>query len=453
MAVDTTVRMRVDQFSRGATADGPAPSSKAESRTTIAIPPLDGYAQAVLDERAAWEESIEQGRKARTVDDEGYFARVDSVCLTKAQLERLEPQPAIEFALGCCRFSASLIDRERADATFGVLRDLVEPGEDHAPRPLSLLLLIGDQIYADATAGMFDPKNRRGRFDDSYREVWTAPNAREVLRRLPTYMMMDDHEVADDWHPWDRQDKMVKGMPDCRTWGLIAFEDYQLSHSPWVRSKDPEERAERTHGMKYWYSFESGGFHFFMCDTRSRRQGRERIMSRRQMEELKAWMLARHEQDGGRPMFVVSPSVVLPESRTRESDDWSGFTWSLSDLFSFIAEKGIRNVVFLCGDSHLDMVSKVTVSDGKRETKCLCVLAAPLYAPMPFANAKPQDSYDRRRMSFGGGRYVDYVREEGVGGDGVAVIGAWQEKDGPWHIDVEMHRADGSEQHKTYDLD
>jgi phosphodiesterase/alkaline phosphatase D-like protein len=266
-------------------------------------------------------------------------------------------------------------------------------------------------------------------------------------------MMMDDHEVADDWHPWDREDKMVKGMPDCRAWGLIAFEDYQLAHSPWVRAKDREPVPERTHGMKYWYSFESGGFHFFVCDTRSRRQGRERIMSRRQMRELQSWMLERQRDDDGRPMFVVSPAVVLPESRTRESDDWSGFTWSLHDLFSFIAEHGIRNVVFLCGDSHLDMVSEVTVVGGRREVRSLCVLAAPLYAPMPFANARAQDSYDARSISLGGGRRIDYARRSVGGGDGVAVVGAERGGTGGWRITVEVHSANGNPRRNVYELD
>lgn len=451
-AVDSTIRARLDQIAQDTDGDGPAPSSKKKPKASEAKPLPEEYASAVVAERAAWQESLKAASRARRVDDDGYFARIDSVLLSKALLQGLDRRPAIEFVLACCRFSASLIDRERADAAFGVLRDLLGPREHPSGRPLSLLLLIGDQIYADATAGMFDPKNRRGRFDDSYREVWTAPNARDVLSRLPTYMMMDDHEVADDWHPWDREEKMVKGMPDCRNWGLIAFEDYQLSHSPWVPAKEPEAGPARTHGMKYWYSFESGGFHFFVCDTRSRRQGRERIMSRRQMRELQAWLLERQKKDDGRPVFVVSPSVVLPESRTRESDDWSGFTWSLHDLFAFIADHGIRNVVFLCGDSHLDMVSRITVSGGKRTSKCLCVLAAPLYAPMPFANARPQDSYAKRSVSLGGGRRVDYEREVGAGGDGVAIVGAQQES-GRWRIYVEIHRAQKEPERRSYDLD
>jgi choline dehydrogenase-like flavoprotein len=426
---------------------------KEQLKATAATPLPPGYAAAVLQERGERQDALAAAAGARRVDDPGYFGRIDSVFLPKALLARLDRQPSIEFALACCRYSASLIDRERADASFGVLRGLLEPRDGAAARPLSLLLLVGDQIYADATAGMFDPKNRRGRFDDSYREAWTAPNARAVLRRLPTYMMMDDHEVADDWHPWDREERMVKGMPDCRTWGLIAFEDYQLAHSPWVRAKDPEPAPERTHGMKYWYRFESGGFHFFVCDTRSRRQGRERIISRRQMQELQAWMLERQRADDGRPMFVVSPAVVLPESRTRESDDWSGFTYSLNELFSFIAAHGIRNVVFLCGDSHLDMATEIAVTGGPRASKCLCVLAAPLYAPMPFANGSPQDAYDARSIGLGGGRRVDYARRTVGGGDGVAVIGAQQGAAGRWSISVEIHRAGGQARRDTYELD
>ena len=145
-----------------------------------------------------------------------FFERTDSVLLRGTALALEGPQETIDFALGSCRYSASLVDRERADALFGVLRDQIGPRE-RAGRPLALLLLAGDQIYSDATAGLFDPKSRRGRFDDSYREAWTAPNARAVLRRLPTYMMMDDHEIADDWHPGDR---LLRKTPERRKLGV-----------------------------------------------------------------------------------------------------------------------------------------------------------------------------------------------------------------------------------------
>jgi cholesterol oxidase len=445
-AVDDTMRRAQGQAAADA---GEAPKQDAKKYADLS----PEYAQAVIAERAAWLDSVKEGARAREVHEDGYFARNDSVFLSAALLGRLDRRGDIEFALACCRFSASLVDRERADASFGLLRELIEPASGEA-RELSLLLLAGDQIYADATAGMFDPKNRRGRFDDSYREVWTAPNARAVLRRLPTYMMMDDHEVADDWHPGDPPERMVKGLPDCRRWGLVAFEDYQLAHSPLDRFQGRSGNRRREPKGPYHYSFESGGFEFFVCDTRSTREGRARIISEAQMAALQAWLAGDPEKPrDGRPLFVVSPSLVLPKSRTKGADDWSGFSESLKDLLGFIDAKQLR-VVFLCGDSHLAMVTSISLpgrSGGRRH--CLCIASAPMYAPMPFANARPGDAEPAGNVELRPGVLASYVREAIVEGDGVTVVGASRDAAGQWVIKVEVRQAGGKATTSSYVLD
>jgi cholesterol oxidase len=443
----------------------------------------DAYADALIEWREKnWSSKLAAGEKARQVDQDGYFEQPDSVLVSKEMLQRLgtgrnddsrmraSAPPEIWFALACCRFSATLVDRERADASFEVLRKIIDQDKqpddrerENPARQLSHLLLIGDQIYSDATAGLFDPKNRRGRFDDSYREVWTAPNARSVLRRLPTYMMMDDHEVSDDWHP---EDRTPKTMPRARAWGLVAFEDYQLSHSPRRQPKRTSNRRNREPTGSYHYCFESGGFQFFVCDTRSTRKGRTRIISDEQMSALEAWLANPEHARDDRPMFVVSPSVVLPKSRTEGADDWSGFPGSLEVMLGHVA-KHKRKVVFLCGDSHLAMTTRIRLPNMPEGTwQCLCVAGLPLYAPMPFANARAEDAEDRDKIQLGNGSGW-YERDRGtdpqtdpdsvVAGDGITVVGAT--RDGAnWRITVDLHmrNADDPERietkHKEYVL-
>ena len=64
-----------------------------------------------------------------------------------------------------------------------------------SPRP-QCLLLVGDQIYVDGTAGLFDPTSQFDRFVRPYEILYRMNPVRDVLRRLPAYMMMDDHEIA-----------------------------------------------------------------------------------------------------------------------------------------------------------------------------------------------------------------------------------------------------------------
>lgn len=413
----------------------------------------DAYGTAMEEERANWSEQAEAGRRARRVCDPGYDERPDSVLLPRALLERLDPgRTELDFALASCRYSATMIDRERADATFGRLRDLVEDKEKGAPAP-SLLLLAGDQIYADATAGLFDPKNRRARFYDAYREVWTAPNAREVLRQLPTYMMLDDHEVSDDWHPEDPDDDNHK----MRNEGLNAFEEYQLAHSPTVFASQRLSAAVPVRYTHYYYDFTAGGFGFFVCDTRTGRTGRTRIMKYCQFRALREWLEDQEKENGNRPKFVLSPSVVVPflnatrgkKAYAARSDGWDGFPDSLRDLFGFIARKRIRNVVFLCGDPHFSMASEIRFGGaGLPGQRALCIVASPMYAPYPFANAKPDDflgDNTGQPLDLGGGANMHYRRNRRsiIVGDSFTLVGVKPYGTG-WCVTASVYHESGA---------
>ncbi|MBE0615818.1 MAG: alpha/beta fold hydrolase [Burkholderiales bacterium] len=411
-----------------------------------------GYGESTLEERVHWEGKMEQGAEARRVCDLGYEARRDSVVLSRKLLDRLDPScTSINFAVGSCRYPAAMVDRERADASFGRLRDLIDAKGPDAP---SLLLLAGDQIYADATAGLFDPKDRRSRFYDAYREVWTAPNAREVLRQLPTYMMLDDHEVCDDWHPQDECDEERERNKE---WGLGAVKAYQLEHSPNNAAELCEEAGvplpvgATGKAPAYFYSFDAGGFGFFACDTRTGRKDRKQIMSDEQFAALTCW-LERKQGDsnyGDRPKFVLSPSVVVPflkatrggDAYAARSDGWDGFPDSLCALFSFIAEKRIQNVVFLCGDPHLSMASKITFEgEGVSGLRALCIVASPFYAPYPFANAKAEDFVDDGALPLepAGSANMRYERKLVAEGDSFTMVGVNPTERG-WSVSASVY--------------
>jgi phosphodiesterase/alkaline phosphatase D-like protein len=305
----------------------------------------------------------------------------------------------MSLAVASCRYPGWLFDRTLADSAFGELRTVIDGTAEPAP---SALFLIGDQIYSDATAGVFDPKSRRERFYEAYREAWTAPNARAVLSRLPTYMMMDDHEAGNDWHPDDSLSPKERAL---RREGLAAFRRYQWLHSPGNRDRT----MAAPDAGPWWYSFDLEGFPVFVCDTRSGRQGRDRILDRDQYDALIEWLrTAQGSPDADtadRPKFVVSPSVVLPLQKplkddgtaawATRSDGWDGFPEQLVDLFSVIVREGITNVVFLCGDAHLSMHTRIWFVDGRGERRPIsawCIMAAPMYAPYPFVNS-PVDEF------------------------------------------------------------
>ena len=444
----------------------------------------DAYGRAVKESRGMWKEAVASGMKSRRACDSGYDEKPDSVWLPQALLRRLDPERGtLDFAVASCRYAASRVDREQADALFDRLRGMLEPDPEEgaasgeaksnavasadAPVPApSLLLLAGDQIYADATAGLFDSKNRRERFYDSYREAWTAPNAREVLRRLPTYMMMDDHEIGDDWHPEERD---PDGM---RQWGHHAYKEYPHALSP----GNARELCEKAHKIpdrySYFYDFEAAGFPFFVCDTRTGRKGRSRIMTGVQFEALKCWLMKKDLDHGDRPKFVVSPSIVVPflgaargsDGYGPRSDGWEGFPRSLEKLFSFIAQAKIRNIVFLCGDPHLSMVSEIFFEgDGLGDLRAACIVASPLYAPFPFANRDPREFAPQGRLALEGGATMRYELKafrngdpapadaRFVTGDSFTMVGARRDA-ARWRVSASVYRRQGQAAETSIEL-
>jgi hypothetical protein len=79
----------------------------------------------------------------------------------------------------------------------------------------SLLLMVGDQVYADHVSPqtlafiqsrrstLEPPGEEVADFEEYtrlYREAWSEPSIRWLLSSLPTAMIFDDHEVVDDWN-------------------------------------------------------------------------------------------------------------------------------------------------------------------------------------------------------------------------------------------------------------
>jgi hypothetical protein len=299
------------------------------------------------------------------------------------------PDPnGTSFALASCQCPSGLFDEPVAFRSFEKIVERIDAKNAMKPR---FVLFVGDQVYVDPTAGLYDPKN----VDDRYRlpyENWLRQHqVRKVLRNVPSFMLLDDHEIDDNWEPVATPDsnqnhnKMVQGRE--------AFKKYQRG-----RTGAPE-------------TFEFDGFHFFMLDTRTERMHRKvapslktaELVSPGAMARLKEWL----SQSPG-PKFVMTPSILLPRHRRTvqrdrrldssnlsalHSDSWDGYPNTLRDVLAFIAENKIERVVFLSGDEHRSCIAQAELFDldGKKLTTVHSVHTAAMYAPYPFANALGAD--------------------------------------------------------------
>jgi hypothetical protein len=139
-------------------------------------------------------------------------------------LRTLRPEPRLRIVFGSCRVAVphhppyTLTKDEdpehgrEIDALYALaqrMRDLpVEEWPD-------ILLMIGDQVYADEDAPETRKfiRERRGtdgepgddvadfeEYTHLYRETWGAEAIRWLLSVVPTAMLFDDHDVHDDWN-------------------------------------------------------------------------------------------------------------------------------------------------------------------------------------------------------------------------------------------------------------
>jgi hypothetical protein len=102
------------------------------------------------------------------------------------------------LAFASCQYPAGVLDTSLAEASYQRLAQRLDPGMPNRP---SALLLLGDQIYADATAGLLDPSRETDRYQRPYEDLFQIPGLRRLMREIPVYMMPDDHEVCDNWEP------------------------------------------------------------------------------------------------------------------------------------------------------------------------------------------------------------------------------------------------------------
>jgi PhoD-like phosphatase len=128
------------------------------------------------------------------------------------------PHRSFRLAFGSCRRSAPF-DRDGwrefgPDALVAMAERMVRQDRDEWP---DALLLLGDQVYADdpsdavlaklqaAHGGRQDTEvaDEIGNFEEYtwlYDDAWTPPAVRWLFSTVPLCMLLDDHDLRDDWN-------------------------------------------------------------------------------------------------------------------------------------------------------------------------------------------------------------------------------------------------------------
>ena len=129
-----------------------------------------------------------------------------------------------------------------------------------------LLLMVGDQIYADDTTSKMQAYLRRRRdvsrppklevadfeeYTQLYYESWGEPRVRWLLSTVPSAMIFDDHDVRDDWntsHAWRLDMQRTAWWEERITGALMSYWIYQHlgNLSPTALDADETYRSVRS---------------------------------------------------------------------------------------------------------------------------------------------------------------------------------------------------------------
>ncbi|MEM7394190.1 MAG: alkaline phosphatase D family protein, partial [Verrucomicrobiota bacterium] len=315
----------------------------------------------------------------------------------------------LRFLLGSCRYPGLAWKRKHSDRIFGpIYKEFQGPANKKKPR---FTLMVGDQIYADMfnrfiPLGLADTYEE---FQERYHSAFGSSNMRRLLSNATTYMILDDHEIEDNWSQ-DRMDGDDRGSKR-RLFNIAigAYASYQWSH------------CSRTFGRRFYYDFECGGYPFFVLDSRTQRFRDEEdiednhLLGRpsfagdepSQLESLCKWLATMQKKRGNSPKFIVTSGVFVPndvngprsankseekgEKARFKSDSWPAFPTTREQLLDTIVSKNIQNVIFLSGDVHCANVAEINFS-GTSEAEALrsySITSSAFYWPFPFADGDP----------------------------------------------------------------
>jgi phosphodiesterase/alkaline phosphatase D-like protein len=260
----------------------------------------------------------------------------------------------LRIAFGSCRVAAPheppwtlppSADRRRgkgADAlwTFATrMRDA-----DPATWP-DLLLLLGDQIYADDTSEQVRAFIRARRdvrrppglevadfeeYTRLYREAWGDPVLRWLLSTVPTAMVFDDHDISDDWNTsaaWVEHMRRRPWWQERITSGLASYWLYQhlgnlspeaLDDDPvWAKVRGAGDatrlvrelavRADREpSGARWSYTRDFGRTRLVVIDSRC---GRVLAGGRREMLDEAEWAWLEEQAAGDFDHLLLATSL------------------------------------------------------------------------------------------------------------------------------------------------
>ncbi len=320
--------------------------------------------------------------------------------------------------VSCNGFSSKKLADITADP-FGRWRQL---GEQHTASPFHVLLMGGDQVYADA---VFDlpvlndwshltrsqkvrmewtgPRaEAAGRFYSKlYLKRWAQPDMATVFAAVPTLMMWDDHDIFDGWGSYEPE------LQECAVYQGIfsaareAFRMFQHQCAPGERVPGAVPGLKGSRDFSFCY--EVNGTTLWAPDLRSNRT-QDQVVARDSWDALYARLEA--VRDCRHLLVLASIPVVYPNFKAVEAvlgwmpgeqeleddlkDHWRTASHQaerlrlIHRLLTFAKRTGTR-VTILSGDVHVGACGVIESTRSAEEAVINQLISTGVVHPPPQA--------------------------------------------------------------------
>lgn len=263
-------------------------------------------------------------------------------------------KPKFSFLLGSCNLH-SLGPFQNPDKAWACLGTIASQND------AQFMMHCGDQIYADIP---FGPTASLAHYRNKYLDAWEdCKPAQRLLTELPHYMILDDHEIDNDF---DNADFRKSHHIDV---AMKVYYEFQHKHNP----DTPPLGGQR----RYHYNFSYGDVEFFVMDTRYKRDSDSgQMIDGTQLSRLKSWM-TRHKN---KLKFVVTSVPFVGDVKSAGTDKWCSpaYTAQRFTILEHIVKNDIQKVVFLTGDMHASYHANMQISDGTKQSTIHELMASPI---------------------------------------------------------------------------
>jgi alkaline phosphatase D len=294
------------------------------------------------------------------------------VCSFKTPVDN--DKAAQSVIVGSCRYLLRLFGGlffdDRGDKAFSSISRL------HGTKPIDAVFMIGDQIYAD-DLNILSPDKKLDQFFERYQTAFSQTHIRKLMSTVPTYMILDDHEIEDNWPQKATKKDMTTLYPNA----IHAYQIYQCSHSP-VFDVDNAGWITGTPN-RFWYNFSNGCADWFVMDVRTERIWHDDPNKRQMIKSAQMIALLKWLSDGsGKVKMIVSSVPFIPDLRSDADDKWGAYLAERSTILDYIMDHNISKVVFVSGDVHCSFTCELT-SPNNPNFKVHNVISSSLFWPYP----------------------------------------------------------------------